>query len=148
MPVMWNQFWGEGMTIEAHRTLKSYCIGEQCKQFFASFYLVGNSCSLQHLFDTTFSLFALLFFLLISPIFNFYYLLMHWSTFVREWCLLSKNGQQLVNQSPYTEVQRCALLCAHRMRQKKLNPPERKVVLGCLQIWRQSYSLRISKDWY
>lgn len=65
------------MTIEAHRTLKSYCIGEQCKQFFASFYLVGNSCSLQHLFDTTFSLFALLFFLLISPIFNFYYLLMN-----------------------------------------------------------------------
>lgn len=85
-----------------------------------------------------FSLCSAFFFLLISPIFNFYYLLMHWSTFVREWCLLSKNGQQLVNQSPYAEVQRCALLCAHWGAQKKLHPLERKVVPGCLQIWRQS----------
>lgn len=78
MPVMWNQFRGEGMTLEGHHTLKSYCVGEQRKQFFASFYPCRkHSCSLQHLFDTTFSLFSLLFFLLISPIFNFYYLLMH-----------------------------------------------------------------------
>lgn len=43
---MWGEFWGEGRTIEAHHTLKSYCTGEQGRQFLLPFTLVGNTAVL------------------------------------------------------------------------------------------------------